>query len=189
MSYLYLLLALSFAVSALGWVYFIYFFSIGYGLSISALAVGTAAVFYDNLTLPTAILLGVLFVYGIRLATYLFMRERKSASYKKILYQPDIAQRKPVFVMLMIWISCALLYVGQISPATFYLANLADGVVVNEWWMWGGCGVVLLLLPLELLLRWLLMLRRVLLRSIMLTALLAMDCIASFVVQTILARF
>ena len=32
MSYLYLLLALSFAVSALGWIYFIYFFSLGYGI-------------------------------------------------------------------------------------------------------------------------------------------------------------
>ncbi len=138
MEHLWLLLAISFAVSAVGWIYFIYFFSIGYGLSISALAAATAIIFCDSLTIPSAILLGVLFVYGVRLATYLFMRERKSASYKKILYQPDIAQRKPVFVMLMIWISCALLYVGQISPATFYLANLADGVAVNEWWMWGG---------------------------------------------------
>lgn len=138
MEHLWLLLAISFAVSAVGWIYFIYFFSIGYGLSISALAAATAIIFCDSLTTPSAILLGVLFVYGVRLATYLFMRERKSASYKKILYQPDIAQRKPVFVMLMIWISCALLYVGQISPATFYLANLADGVAVNEWWMWGG---------------------------------------------------
>lgn len=138
MEHLWLLLAISFAVSAVGWIYFIYFFSIGYGLSISALAAATAIIFCDSLTIPSAILLGVLFVYGIRLATYLFMRERKSASYKKILYQPDIAQRKPVFVMLMIWISCALLYVGQISPATFYLANLSDGVTVNEWWMWGG---------------------------------------------------
>ena len=31
MMYMYALLALAFAVSAIGWVYFIYFFSIGYG--------------------------------------------------------------------------------------------------------------------------------------------------------------
>lgn len=37
MGYLYALLALSFAISAVGWIYFIYFFSIGYGFSISAL--------------------------------------------------------------------------------------------------------------------------------------------------------
>ena len=33
MNYLYILLAISFAISAVGWVYFIYFFSIGYGFA------------------------------------------------------------------------------------------------------------------------------------------------------------
>lgn len=42
--------------------------------------------------------------------------------------------------MFMIWISCALLYVGQISPATFYLYNLGNGAEVNEVWAWiGAC--------------------------------------------------
>lgn len=141
MEHLWLLLAISTVVSAVGWIYFVYFFSIGYGLSITSLAVATAIVFRENLTIPSAILLGVLFVYGIRLAMYLLIRERRSASYKKILYQPEISQRKPFFVMLMIWISCALLYVGQISPITFYLANLAEGAAVNEWWMWIGAVV------------------------------------------------
>ena len=141
MSYLYALLALSFAVSAVGWIYFIYFFSIGYGFAISALSVATAVLFHDVMTLPAAILLGVLFVYGIRLALYLLIRERKSASYKKILYQPDNTRRKPIFAMFMIWISCALLYVGQISPATFYLSNLANGAEVNEVVAWVGAVI------------------------------------------------
>ena len=101
MDYLYILLGISFLVSAVGWIYFIYFFSIGYGLSISALAVATVLIFSDTLTLPVAILSGVLFIYGIRLALYLFLRERKSASYKKILYQPDNTTKKPLFVMAM----------------------------------------------------------------------------------------
>ena len=141
MSYLYALLALSFAVSAVGWIYFIYFFSIGYGFAISALSVATAVLFHDVMTLPAAILLGVLFVYGIRLALYLLIRERKSASYKKILYQPDNTRRKPIFAMFMIWISCALLYVGQISPATFYISNLANGAEVNEVVAWVGAVI------------------------------------------------
>lgn len=141
MSYLYVLLALSFAVSAVGWIYFIYFFSIGYGFAISALSVATAVLFYDVMTLPAAILLGVLFVYGIRLALYLLIRERKSASYKKILYQPDNTKRKPIFAMFMIWISCALLYIGQISPVTFYLYNLELGASVNNTWAWVGAVV------------------------------------------------
>ena len=141
MSYLYALLALSFAVSAVGWIYFIYFFSIGYGFAISALSVATAVLFHDVMTLPAAILLGVLFVYGIRLALYLLIRERKSASYKKILYQPDNTKRKPIFAMFMIWISCALLYVGQISPVTFYLYNIELGALVNHTWAWVGAVV------------------------------------------------
>ena len=48
MSYLLALLAISFVVSAVGWAYFIYFFSIGYGLSISALAVATVVMFSDG---------------------------------------------------------------------------------------------------------------------------------------------
>ena len=119
MAHLLILLALSFVVSAVGWFYFIYFFSIGYGLSISALAVATVVIFWDVMTLPVAILSGVLFIYGIRLALYLLLRERRSASYKKILYQPENTARKPIFVMFMIWVSCALLYVGQMSPAAF----------------------------------------------------------------------
>ena len=141
MNYLLILLALSFAISAVGWIYFIYFFSIGYGFAISGLAVATAIIFRDVMTLPIAILCGVLFIYGIRLALYLLHRERKSPSYKKILYQPENTARKPVFAMFMIWISCALLYVGQMSPATFYLNNLAEGAVVSEPWAWAGAVV------------------------------------------------
>ncbi len=144
MSYLLILLGISFAVSAVGWIYFIYFFSIGYGFAISALSVGTAVMFYEHLTLPTALLLGVLFIYGIRLALYLLIRERRSASYKKILYQPELTTRKPFFVMVMIWVSCALLYIGQISPVTFYLANLAEGATVNPVWAWVGAVVAAL---------------------------------------------
>lgn len=141
MWYLWILLAISFAVSALGWIYFIYFFSIGYGFAISALSVATAIIFRDVLTVPTAVLLAVLFIYGIRLGLYLLLREKRSATYKHILYQPENTVKKPIFVMFMIWISCALLYVGQISPATFYLYNSAEGLAVNSVWAWIGAAV------------------------------------------------
>ena len=141
MWYLWILLAISFAVSALGWIYFIYFFSIGYGFAISALSVTTAIIFRDVLTVPTAVLLAVLLIYGIRLGLYLLLREKRSATYKHILYQPENTVKKPIFVMFMIWISCALLYVGQISPATFYLYNSAEGLAVNSVWAWIGAAV------------------------------------------------
>ena len=141
MTYLYLLLGISFAISALGWVYFIYFFSIGYGFAISAPSVAAAVMFRDVITWPALLLCAVLFVYGIRLGLFLLLREKRSASYKKILYQPENTTKKPAFVMWMIWIACALLYVGQISPVTFHLYNLREGSAVSEGWMWVGAIV------------------------------------------------
>ena len=144
------MLALSFAISALGWVYFIYFFSIGYGFAISALSVATVIIFRDVIGWPALLLCVVLFVYGIRLGLFLLLREKRSASYKKILYQPENTTKKPVFVMLVVWVACALLYVGQVSPVTFYLYNLRSGLSVNVWWMWVGAIVATLGVVIEM---------------------------------------
>ena len=147
---MYALLALAFAVSAIGWVYFIYFFSIGYGFAISALSVASVIIFRDVITWPALLFCAVMFVYGIRLGMFLLLREKRSASYKKILYQPENTTKKPFFVMMMIWISCALLYVGQMSPVAFYLGNLRDGVMVNEGWMWAGAVVAAIGVAIEI---------------------------------------
>ena len=93
MHYLLILLAVSMAVSGLGWIYFIYFFSIGYGFGISALAVTLAVLFRDVLTVPTALLCVVMFIFGCRLGLYLLTREKRSPEYKKILYGPDAAKK------------------------------------------------------------------------------------------------
>ena len=136
-------MAVSLAASAVGWFYFIYFFSIGYGLSIAALATATAIIFADTTTAPTAIFCCTLFIYGIRLAGYLFAREKKSPSYRQILYQPDIKERKPLHTMFLIWTSCALLYVGQISPITFYLYNTVQDKSINSFWIWFGATIAI----------------------------------------------
>ena len=138
MNYLLILLAVSMAVSGLGWIYFIYFFSIGYGFGVSALAVTLAIVFKDAITLPTALICAVMFIFGCRLGLYLLTREKRSPEYKKILYGPDAAKKKPLFVVIMVWLFCALLYIGQISPLAFYLANKTHGAAVNEVWPWIG---------------------------------------------------
>ena len=148
MYYLLILLAVSLAVSALGWIYFIYFFSIGYGFGISALAVAVALIFGNSLTLPTALMCAVLFIFGCRLGLYLLTREKRSDDYKKILYGPDASKKKPLGVVIVVWIFCALLYVGQVSPVAFYLANATEGAPVNEVWAWIGAvmmavGVIL----------------------------------------------
>ena len=149
MNYLLILLAVSLAVSGLGWIYFIYFFSIGYGFGISALAVALAVLFRDVLTVPTALLCVVMFIFGCRLGLYLLTREKRSPEYKKILYGPDAAKKKPLFVVITVWIFCALLYVGQVSPVAFYLANKAEGAPVNEIFPWIGAALMALGVALE----------------------------------------
>ena len=144
MSYLFVLLALSLAASSLGWLYFIYFFSIGYGFAISVLSMAILVIFREVMTWPSALFCLLMFVYGIRLGLFLWLRERMSSSYKKILYQPANTTKKPFWVMLMIWVSCALLYVGQMSPVTFYLSNQRAGLNVSEGWMWAGAVIATL---------------------------------------------
>ena len=148
MNYLLILLAVSLAVSAIGWKYFIYFFSLGYGYGISALALTMIILFAGAVTPPTALLCAILFIFGCRLGTYLLIRERKAASYRKILYDPANQGKKPLGVVLAVWLFCALLYVGQVSPVAFRLANTAEGLQVNDLWAWIGaavmaCGVML----------------------------------------------
>ena len=143
MSYLWILLLISFIASAIGWAYFVYFFSVGYGFAISALAIASAIIFRDSLSLPSIILCSSFTFYGIRLALYLLLREKHSSSYKKILYQPDNTKKKPIPTMLMIWIFCTLLYVGQISPITFYLHNTTQSFSTSIHWLWIGTIVTL----------------------------------------------
>ena len=149
MSYLLILLAVSLAVSSVGWKYFVYFFSLGYGYGIAALAVTVAILFGGALSAPTAALCLILLVFGCRLGTYLLIRERKAAAYRKILYDPSVNKKKPVGVMIAVWVFCALLYVGQVSPVAFRLANTAEGVQVNDAWAWAGAAVMLLGICLE----------------------------------------
>jgi len=140
MTNLLILLAVSLAVSAVGWKYFIYFFSLGYGYGVAALAVTMGVMFHASLTPPTIVLLVLMVVFGCRLGTYLLVRERKAAAYRKILYDPSLQQKKPLGVIISVWLFCALLYVAQVSPVAFRLANGAQGSAL---WAWIGAAVML----------------------------------------------
>lgn len=138
MHYLLILFIVSLLASSVGFKYFIYFFSIGYGFGIAALAATIAIVFWGSLSVPTAILCLVLFAYGCRLGIYLFKRERKSAAYRKILYDPSLQEKKPVLEVMMVWIFCAILYVAEISPVAFRLSNTSENLPISDVWAWIG---------------------------------------------------
>lgn len=145
MGYLWILLAVSLLVSAVGWKYYVYFFSIGYGFGIAALALVIALLFGLHLTPATTAMCLVLILYGCRLGGYLLIREKKSAAYRKILFDPLVQEKKPVKVIIAIWVACSLLYVGEVSPVAFRLANAAPDNV----WAWIGLAMMVLGFALE----------------------------------------
>ncbi len=117
------LLALALTISALGFIRVVYFVSIGYAFSIVALAALTALALREELTLPAALHLLLLAVWGLRLGLYLVRRERQTA-YKRQLegnqaYDRDV----PLLKRAPIWLSVSLLYVAMFAPALF----AADG--------------------------------------------------------------
>lgn len=142
MNILLILLIVSLLVSAVGWKYFIYFFSLGYGYGIAALALTLVIIYHNFLTPATIALCAALFIFGCRLGTYLLLREKRATAYRKILYADT--KKKPLFVIITVWLFCALLYVAQVSPVAFRLANTADGMVVNPRWAWIGAGLIVL---------------------------------------------
>lgn len=141
------------ALCAVGFYKFVYFLSVGYGLAVAG---GAIAVFILYLLNPTAtplwlvLIQMLLFVaYGARLSGFLLIREFKNASFRKT----DVAKeslakngekKMPVFVMIVIWIVVAALYVMQVSPMLFRWHNASTdlaapviGIVISV------CGLLL----------------------------------------------
>ena len=139
---LLILLAVSLAVSAVGWKYFIYFFSLGYGYGVTALAVALLIMYSGSLTWSAVALCAMLILFGCRLGTYLLLREKRTAAYRKILYDSSLQKKKPVSVIITVWLFCAILYVMQVSPVAFRMDNVAKGVEVSELWAWIGAAVI-----------------------------------------------
>ena len=144
MSY-WVLLSVSLLFSAVGFYMYIYFFSVGYGLSVAALGATLALGFRRTLHPPELLMCLLLMVYGLRLSGYLLIRELKSAAYRKVLTpEMERSRRMSLVPKLAIWISCALLYTLEIIPLYFRLQNGAKPDAM----LWIGlmvmlCGILL----------------------------------------------
>lgn len=110
------------ALSAFGFVMYVYFFSVGYGFSIAGIGIALLVLFRGNLTAGTIAMCLLFVVYGIRLGSYLALREKKSTSYKNLL-KGESKQNVKIGVKICIWISCAILYVCECAPLTFRMLN------------------------------------------------------------------
>ena len=121
-----IMLIVALAISASGFIKYVYFISLGYGFSVAAVGIASLIVFRNTLTLPAVILASLLIVYGCRLGGYLLIREIKSAAYRTTLKQiSKDGKTVNFFAKLGIWIPCALLYIFQVSPVFFRLQNAA----------------------------------------------------------------
>lgn len=111
-------------LSAIGFIKYVYFFSVGYGFSVAGIGAVMLVMFRDKIQPAAALMCGIFILYGLRLGSYLLYREIKSHSYKVFL-KNEIKSRVSLAAHLAIWISCALLYVCECSPVYFRLFNHA----------------------------------------------------------------
>ena len=144
------LFIVSAVVTALGFVKFVYFLSVGYGLSVAALALTLGIAFFPSLSVLSIIQLLLLLVYGIRLGGFLLARELKSAAYRAELKGADQAEKKmPFAVKTVIWLACAFLYCAQTSPALY--RALADQTQMSaQVSVWAIVGVAVMALAIVL---------------------------------------
>jgi len=137
----WLVAAVSFLISAIGFKEYIWFFSIGYGFAIAGAGVLLLSLYWNSLTPGTALCCVLLVIYGCRLGGYLAYREAKLKSYHKHV-GGEIKDSKtiPFFVKVSIWIACAVLYVAMVAPVFYRMNNgSADNV-----WTWVGAALILI---------------------------------------------
>ncbi len=134
-NYLLILFIVALVVCLCGFYNYVYFLSVGYGFSVAAIGVALAIMCINGTftgSAATYILSALLLIYGVRLSGFLLIREIKSAAYKKTFDEVSKTEKPmPLFVKITIWLSVAVLYVGQTSPLFFRLYNGAEATALT----------------------------------------------------------
>ena len=131
-------------ICLIGFWKYIYFLSVGYGLSVAAIGI-TMIIRYEfyygyNLPLIILIQLALFVVYGVRLGGFLLVRELKNANYRKTLEdatktKSGSSNKLPLPVMLCMWVMVAALYMVQTCPVYYHIENRAiDYALTNRFW-------------------------------------------------------
>ncbi len=120
----WIVLLVSLLACSVGFRMYIWFFSVGYGLAIAAIAAVLAVGFYGTMGLPEWICVALLVVYGLRLSGYLLIREMKSAAYRTVL-NPEMERSKkmPLAAKAALWVTCGVLYTLMTIPLYYRLKN------------------------------------------------------------------
>ena len=109
-------------VSSIGFIKMIYFITTGYGFSVAIIGLFLLLSFND-LTLDEKIL-GILYIiYGLRLGIFIIKRNLNSSYTNKMKNRIKTNKDFSLFVLIMIWISCSLLYACQTSPLAYKIIS------------------------------------------------------------------
>ena len=127
----WILFAVAMLISSIGFKNYVWFISLGYGFSIAGEGLMMLFLYGKSLTPGTLICCILFILYGLRLGSYLAIREFKSSSYKKNM-TGEIKNGKtiPMGVKIAIWVTCAALNVTQVSGVFYRLHN---GFGSNAW--------------------------------------------------------
>jgi len=133
-------------ISSIGFKNYVWFISLGYGFSIAGEGILMLILYGQQLSLGTIICCALFIIYGLRLGGYLAIRELGSSSYKKNM-KGEIKEGStvPFGVKIAIWVTCALLYVTQVSGVFYRLHNAAADNITT----FVGAGIMALGLVLE----------------------------------------
>ena len=131
-------------ISASGFKKFVWFLSLGYGFSMAAIGAALIVMHWGAADAASLVLCLLLVVYGVRLGSYLVYRELRNAEYNRVLNAAGGSATYPVPLLIVIWLTCALLYACEASPV---LWRLSAGVGVDAFGVAGAviatCGVAL----------------------------------------------
>ena len=136
----WLLFAAAMVISSIGFKNYVWFISIGYGFAIAGEGLLMLLLYGEALSVGTVLCCVLFIIYGCRLGGYLAYREFKVASYNKNM-TGEIKDGKtvPFGVKIAIWVTCAALYVTQVSGVFYRLLN---GAADNAW-VYIGAAVML----------------------------------------------
>ncbi|MBQ6900711.1 MAG: DUF1295 domain-containing protein [Firmicutes bacterium] len=120
----WLLFAAAMIISSIGFKNYVWFISIGYGFAIAGEGLLMLILYGQALTAGTIICSVLFIIYGCRLGGYLAYREFKSATYaKNMVGEIKDGKTVPFGVKIAIWVTCAALYVTQVSAVFYRLHN------------------------------------------------------------------
>lgn len=130
----WVLLIVSAVLCSIGFYKFVYFMSVGYGLSVAGIGATVLIIglVRGDISAALAVLCLLTVVYGFRLGGFLLIREMKSAAYRKTL-NAQTDKPVPLPVKIVMWLFMTVLYVVQTSPIWYREATAPTAPTGIAW--------------------------------------------------------